>query len=126
MEKKEHPFTTAERELLTKLKESQFAIFNGDANKAYDTVEKYINDIFTYPTTIAKTNIRQILMQDTTPDITASKNEAYLTTKVAIENLNKICLKLGLPPIVNVNTEDKAELLTYTNHLLHELFLASL
>lgn len=114
-------FIDKEKNILAKLRETNYAYFDGDKDKAFDFVEAHILTIFGLTPDMTRLHIREIVHDI---DLAVSKNEHTSKAIVSINAMNDLSKALGLEPLIDVDTSDPEAVCRRIGEATAELYRA--
>ena len=117
-----------ERLLIDKLRETNYAAFNGNKTDALDFVEKNLSTIAKCPTAIAKADINA--MTHKTDEATTEADNAKKTAAASAINsiiaVNDLCDKLGIPKFMDIDLNNGDAIGQAVGDYMKEIFFSSI
>lgn len=118
-------FIEKEKRILTRLRETDYTLFNHDKYDALNYVKSCLLTIAHYRTTSVKSEIavktnkgsKQII-----ETVLENKNKALIDATKCIKSLNKLCKQLDIEPFIMIDTKDTASVENAIGKFADELF----
>lgn len=120
-----------EKAIIDKLKETDFALFDGDEEEAYDTVSQSLDSFTNYANSV----IRQQTMlpiyyarydgedlRERVSNLDTRRRYAHDNAIGNLNMLNRISDKLGLEPFADIDTEDRYKVADFIGKFVSETY----
>ena len=120
-----------EKAIIDKMKETGFALFDGDEEEAYDTVSQSLDSFTNYANTV----IRQQTMlpiyyarydgeelRDKVTNLDTRRRYAHDNAIGNLNMLNRISDRLGLEPFADIDTSDRYKVADFIGKFVNETY----
>ncbi|MCM1497512.1 MAG: hypothetical protein NC124_03505 [Clostridium sp.] len=98
-----------QNQILERLKETDYAIFNHRKNKALDTVAGHFLALAGYADAKTKALIQSMIKDSESAEGTEGQPDTYADTVDSIRALNKIAEQLNLPPFADIDLQNQSQ-----------------
>ena len=128
---KKTSYIDKERAIIKKLQETNYALFNGDKDKALATIESDVSSFGDYANTVIHAQNESVFLdarfdKDTIREKEAllqrSKQAALEVAQVSAAELNQVSKALGLEPFADVDIKDVRQLTDFIGEYVDQMY----
>ncbi|MBO5435431.1 DUF3232 domain-containing protein [bacterium] len=124
-------FIEKEKEMLKKLHSTNFEMFDGDKDEAFEFVESSLSAFPAYANTVIMEQIKLPMIRarydgqeyrDAVTQLDRDRHYAHESAITSVNMLNRLCTNLEIEPFANIDTSDRHAVAELVGQFVNEVY----
>lgn len=124
-------FMEKQMEIMSAMKQSNYELFDNDADDAYDTLERIFSTFVEYANCVIRMQVMIPIwrnrfdgeeLRDKVQDIDQSRHVYHESAISSLKQLNRLCSIYGLSPYADIDTSDRYAVADFVGTWISEIY----